>query len=817
MNGPTRILPIVALLLLAAMGTVPAYSEPATTIPLRASHASERVPGQYIVLFNERVSNPVQEAKRLVRVERGELRHSFQHGLRGFAARLPPRAVERIRQNPNIELVVEDITVHAFAVQQNPTWGLDRIDQRALPLDMRYQYNNNGAGVYAYILDTGIRSSHAEFQGRVASGFAAISDDLGTEDCNGHGTHVAGTVGGQAHGVAKAATLVPVRVLDCNGNGTVSDVIAGIDWVVGQKQSHPARAMVANISLGGGTSPALDQAVRNAVSNGVAMVVAAGNANSDACGFSPAREPAAFTVGATTRDDTRAWFSNFGTCVDMFAPGAAITSAYHSDDTVLATSSGTSMAAPHVTGVAALILASDPAATVAQIHQAILDGATSGVVHNAGIGSPNRLLNSLAPLDLMTSRCDPGREVLVTQGPEADKTMNKAGCRIAVESGVSVPAKARLNLVAGDRIVFRPGVRVASGGYLSARIDTTHSASASPSDTDAEIHVDSTARLDRPADSTRRSIPKGAGAIQGTSAPGATTIPPAPPAIHTSDHSASMARETTSAPNPAQLGAPQQLTATAGDRSAVFRWDAVPEADGYHIFWSRTPGIHPFTAASYEGFLANPQNGPVTVKDLENGTKYHFVVTANQGTQESAPSPEISVTPEAGPLLIAERYRLEAIDAPTVVDLKTGLEWQRCALGQRWEGATCVGAPIRMTWTEAREAAEAFRHRTSSEDEPWRLPTVDQLQGLVYCSSGMPAHFPDDLHTSCWGSHDVPTLEPAAFPAASAAGGWYWSRTTNSAGRAWGFDFDRGTAQIYQRSAFSGARLVRPEAPNKLD
>jgi len=288
----------------------------------------------------------------------------------------------------------DPVTPAAASTPEAPTtlWGLDRIDQRALPLNNQFSRAYTGSGVTAYIIDTGVLSTHTEFGGRVLSGFSSVSDSNGTQDCNGHGTHVAGTVGGSNYGVAPGVAIVPVRVLDCSGSGSTSGVIAGIDWVIANHiAGTPA---VANMSLGGGRSSALDIAVRSAVADGVVFVVAAGNSTANACQSSPAGEPLAITVGATTSADARSSFSNYGSCVDVFAPGSSITSAWYTSTTASNTISGTSMASPHVAGVVALGLEIAPNSSVAQISEWITSTATQGVISDAGSGSPNLLVYS---------------------------------------------------------------------------------------------------------------------------------------------------------------------------------------------------------------------------------------------------------------------------------------------------------------------------------------------------------------------------------------------------------------------------------------
>ena len=399
----------IGLIVLALLPVAAQQGELVQSASARFHRMGNRaIPNHYIVVLDRdaepvaaavgplgrRISNNAalnaRDIEQLLPEWAGTVTARFDHALNGFSAVMTEAQAIALSQDSRVRFVEEDSVMEALVTQTNPPWGLDRIGQRDLPLNQTYSFTTTGTGVTAYIIDTGIRRTHQQFGGRAVIGFDAIGDGQNTNDCNGHGTHVSGTVGGSTFGVAKNVRLVAVRVLACNGSGSNAGVIAGVNFVTSNHQAGaPA---VANMSLGGGASAALDAAVRNSIADGVTYAIAAGNSNTNAANSSPARVAEAITVGATTMTDARSSFSNFGSVVDIFAPGSSILSSFNTSNTATATLSGTSMATPHVAGVAARILQANPGFTPAQVRNEIVNTATLNHLSGIPSGTANRLL-----------------------------------------------------------------------------------------------------------------------------------------------------------------------------------------------------------------------------------------------------------------------------------------------------------------------------------------------------------------------------------------------------------------------------------------
>jgi subtilisin family serine protease len=381
-SGHTLAVSLLVVATATAATAIPAAAAPATA-QIRLAGTANAVPGDYIVVLKN--TTTMTRTTGLTKSYGGQIKQSFG-AIHGYQAGMSEAQAKRLAADPSVAYVEQNQTVSLLATQNGATWGLDRIDQRNRPLSGTYTYPTTASNVTAYVIDTGIMYTHSDFGGRASFGFDAVG--TGGVDCNGHGTHVAGTIGGGTYGVAKGVRLVGVRVLNCSGSGTNAGVIAGINWVT----QHAAKPAVANMSLGGGASTALDNAVTASVNSGVTFAVAAGNSTANACNSSPSRVASAITVGATTSTDAKASYSNFGTCLDIFAPGSSITSDWYSSNTATNTISGTSMASPHVAGAAALVLGRNPAFTPAQVRDNLVNAATANVVTGPGTGSPNRLL-----------------------------------------------------------------------------------------------------------------------------------------------------------------------------------------------------------------------------------------------------------------------------------------------------------------------------------------------------------------------------------------------------------------------------------------
>jgi subtilisin family serine protease len=393
-SNKIRLAAITSLATAALVGgltTLPAQAAPAEGKVLAAGSPTA-IKDSYIITLKKDAGFKASssEGKSLIKEYGGSVRKTFGAALNGYTATLSAAEAKRLAADPSVAVVEQNQRVQLTdTTQSSAPWGLDRSDQTSLPLSGTYTYPDTaGTGVTAYVIDTGVRITHSQISGRATYGYDAVDGDTTASDGNGHGTHVATTIAGSTYGIAKKAKIVAVRVLDNAGSGTTAGVIAGINWVT-NNHSGPS---VANMSLGGGASTTLDNAVANSIASGVTYAVAAGNSSANASSYSPARVASAITVGATTSTDAKASYSNYGSVLDIFAPGSSITAGWYTSDTATNTISGTSMATPHVAGAAAVYLAGHTSATPAQVATALINGSTTGKVTSAGTGSPNRLL-----------------------------------------------------------------------------------------------------------------------------------------------------------------------------------------------------------------------------------------------------------------------------------------------------------------------------------------------------------------------------------------------------------------------------------------
>ncbi|WAX78152.1 S8 family peptidase [Streptomyces sp. KMM 9044] len=477
-----------AALMAGLVSALPAGAAPAAAEGhIQYEGAANAVSDSFIVTLKaDEVKSGSAEGRAVVKKYGAEIERTYTKAVNGYEVEASEAEAKRLAADPAVASVVQNRTFHTTATQTNPpSWGLDRIDQANLPLNHSYTYPDSaGEGVTAYIIDTGVRISHSDFGGRAYNGYDAVDNDNVAQDGNGHGTHVAGTVAGNAHGVAKKADIVGVRVLNNAGSGTTAGVVAGIDWVA----RNAVKPAVANMSLGGGADSVLDAAVRSAINAGITFVVAAGNESTNASTKSPARVAEAITVGATTSTDARASYSNYGSVLDIFAPGSSITSSWHTSNTATNTISGTSMASPHVAGAAALHLAGSPSATPAQVSSALTSAATSGVVGNPGSGSPNRLLNvgggGTAPPPT-GDRFESTQGVGIADNSTVETSVTVSGVSGNAPSDLAVEVDIthtyigdlRVQLVAPDGTVYT--LKAYGTGGSADNIDTTYTVNAS--------------------------------------------------------------------------------------------------------------------------------------------------------------------------------------------------------------------------------------------------------------------------------------------------------------------------------------------------
>ncbi len=580
-----------------------------------------RVQDSYIVVFKDEVADVDGEVDQIGQRFSIKANYRYKHAIKGFAAKLPAAVVDQLRADPNVAYVEHDQIAHTVAIQANPTWGLDRIDQRALPLSNSYTYNQTGAGVDAYCIDTGIRFTHAEFGGRAVKGVDEITIGGTAADDNGHGTHTAGTVGGATYGVAKAVRLIAVKVLDSAGSGSYAQVVAGIDWVTADHTTRPA---VANMSLGGPKDAALDQAVRNSIADGVTYCVSAGNSTADASTQSPAGVAEAITVGATDINDGFASFSNFGAVVDISGPGVNITSAWFTSNSATNTISGTSMSSPHVCGAAALYLEANPTATPAQVQSGLVANATTGVITSLPSGTANRLLYSI-----------------VGAAPPPPPVAPTLASPVNGATGVAVPVTLTWNASSGAtsyRAQASTSASFTTLAYDQANITTTStSVSGLAASTVYYWRVNATNAGGTSAYSTTSSFTT------------AAVAPPPPPAAPT-------------------LVAPADL-ATGVAIPAALSWNASSGATSYRVQASTTSA---FTVLAYDQTVTTTS---ASATGLSASTVYYWRVSASNAGGTSAYSATRSFTTAAGSAVPPAPVLSSPANAATNVSLSPTLSW----------------------------------------------------------------------------------------------------------------------------------------------